>query len=329
MTDVPQSARPLYEVIYDVLRDHLVAGRFPAGLVLGEANVARAFATSRIPAAAALRRLRDDGLVSDFEGRGYLAGRDPQATPLRAPLEDAGLELPDNLRPGLELRTRAARLYPIVEHAVASCLAYGKFLLNESLLAEHFGVSRAVAHEVLTRLERTGIVAQDTNQRWYAGPMTAALVHDHFEMRWLLEPVALRQAAPKIPREELIRKRDHVVQLSGGLDHPERLERVEQELHIELIERCGNEQLVFAVRRSQLPLIATHSTYGHYQDAEEIVRMAGEHRSVYDALLAADIDTAAAALEAHLKRSVAHNIEVLKQLPSLDEANRPPYLLPA
>lgn len=329
MTDAPASARPLYEVIYDVLRDHLVAGRFPQGLVLGEANVARAFATSRIPAGAALRRLRDEGLVSDFEGRGYLAGRDPAAPPLRRPLEDSGLALPDALVRTLEVRTRPARIYPIVEHAVASCLAYGKFLLNESLLAEHFGVSRAVAHDVLTRLERTGIVAQDLNQRWYAGPMTAELVHDHFEMRWLLEPVALRQAAPKIPRDELIRKRDHVAELSGGLDHPERLERVEEELHIELIERCGNEQLVFAVRRSQLPLIATHSTYGHYQDAEEIVRMAGEHRSVYEALLAGNVDGAAAALEAHLKRSVAHNIEVLKQLPPLSDDKRPPYLLPA
>ena len=48
------AAQPLYEVIYEVLREHLSAGKFPIGLVLGEANVARAFATSRIPAAAAL-----------------------------------------------------------------------------------------------------------------------------------------------------------------------------------------------------------------------------------------------------------------------------------
>ena len=320
--------RPLYEVIYDVLRDHLADGRFLDGLVIGEAAVARAFKTSRIPAAAALRRLRDEGLLVDFGGRGYLAGRDGQAEPVRIDLELAGLELPAELVTGLAVRTRPGRIYPHVEHAVASCLAYGRFMLNESALAEHYRVSRAVAHDVLTRLERTGIISQDSNQRWYAGPLTAERVREHFEMRWLLEPVALKQAAPRIPREELLRKRDHVAGLKDGHKHPERLERIEQELHIELIEQCDNSQLKFAVRRSQLPLIATHSTYRHYQDAEEIVRMAAEHWTVFDHLIAGEVDNAARALEAHLKRSVGHNIEVLKQLPPLPDAQRPPYLAP-
>jgi DNA-binding GntR family transcriptional regulator len=318
--------KPLYDLIYDVLHEHLVSGQFPEGLVLGEAGVARAFNTSRIPAGAALKRLRDDGLVSDFDGRGYLAGKG--GTPVRLDLESAGLVLPDALREGLAVRTRPGRIYPDVEHAVASCLAYGKFLLNESALADHYSVSRAVAHDVLTRLERTGIIWQDSNQRWYAGPLTADLVHDHFEMRWLLEPVALKQAAAHVPRDELLRKREHVAHLKNGHEKPELLERIEQELHIELIEQCPNSQLKFAVRRSQLPLIATHSTYRHTQDAAEIVRMASEHWSVFDHLIAGRLDAAASALEAHLKRSVGHNIEVLKLLPPLADDKRPPYLVP-
>jgi DNA-binding GntR family transcriptional regulator len=320
--------RPLYDVIYEVLRTHLDEGRFPAGLVLGETGVARAFATSRIPAGAALKRLRDEGLLSDFEGRGYLAGKDSQAEPLRIDLEEAGLELPPELKTGLSVRTRPGLLYPEVEHAVASCLAYGRFMLKESALADHYDVSRAVAHDVLTRLERTGIISQDSNQRWYAGPLSADLIREHFEMRWLLEPVALAQAAPHISREELTRKREHVARLKNGHKHPERLERIEQELHIELIDKCHNSQLKFAVRRSQLPLIATHSTYRHYQDAEEIVRMASEHWTVFDRLLDGDVEKAGKALEAHLKRSVDHNIEVLKQLPPLADDARPPYLVP-
>jgi len=55
---------------------------------------------------------------------------------------------------------------------------------------EHHGVSRTVAHEVLTRLERTGLVTQDVNQRWYAGPLTVDLLREHYEMGWLLEPIA-------------------------------------------------------------------------------------------------------------------------------------------
>ena len=55
--------RPLYEIIYVVLREHLLDSSFPTGLVLGEAGVARAFKSSRIPArrrtAEAARRRTD------------------------------------------------------------------------------------------------------------------------------------------------------------------------------------------------------------------------------------------------------------------------------
>lgn len=324
---VAQEKRPLYEVIYAVLREHLATNAFPAGLVLGEASVARAFATSRIPAGAALRRLRDEGLLHDFAGRGFLVGR-PASEPIRMALEEAGLVLPSSVASGQAVRSQPGRLYPEVEHAVASCLAYGRFVLNESALAEHYGVSRAVAHDILTRLERTGIIAQDANQRWYAGPLTADRVREHFEMRWILEPVALAQAAPLLRREELLERRDRVAGLKGGHRHPERLERMERDLHIDLVEPCPNSQLKIAVRRSQLPLFATHSTYRHLQDAAEIVRMTSEHVEVFDCLLAGKVAAAARALEAHLKRSVSHNVEILKQLPPLGDDTRPPYLQP-
>ena len=45
---------------------------------------------------------------------------------------------------------RQASIYPLVEHAVAASLSYGRFIVNESALAEHFSVSRTVAHEVLS-----------------------------------------------------------------------------------------------------------------------------------------------------------------------------------
>ena len=184
---------PLYELIYAVLREHLVDGSFPAGLVLGKSAVARAFHSSRTPAVAALQRLRAEGLIRDFDGLGYLAGRAP-APPIRRKLAEAGLRLPPDIAASLKVRSRQGRIYPDAEHAVAACLAYGRFHLNESALAEHYDVSRTVAHEVLTRMERTGLISQHVNKRWYAGPLTAERLSEHFEMRWLLEPAALGQA---------------------------------------------------------------------------------------------------------------------------------------
>lgn len=57
-------------------------------------------------------------------------------------------------------------------------------------------------------------------------------------------------------------------------------------------------------------LFATHSTYRHYRDSEEIVRMAAEDTAIFGHLLAGT--RAARAREVHFKRSVEHDIEVLK-----------------
>ena len=325
----PSASAPLYEMIYAVLREHIAGGQFPPGLVLGSADVARVFKASRVPASAALRRLRDEGLISEFEGRGYLTGGEAgAAAPLRLSLREAGLRLSPLLEAKLTTRNRREHIYPDVEHAVGVCLAYGRFMLNESALAEHYAVSRTVAHEVLTKLERIGIVTQDVNQRWYAGPLTAENMREHFELRWLLEPTALRQAFPKLDRRGLEKKRDRVAAMQAERTLPEKLERIERDLHIEIMGRCDNALLFETVRRSQLPLIATHSTFGHYHRDEEIATMLSEHLTILDRLIAGDIDAAARELETHIRRSLQPSIDMCLRLGPLPDEKRPIYLTP-
>jgi DNA-binding GntR family transcriptional regulator len=319
--------KPLYEIIASVLREHLLDGSFPPGLVLGEASVARAFASSRVPAAVALQKLSDEGLIKKFHGRGYLAiDADPHAV-LRRELVEAGLCLPENVSGSLKTPNHQARIYPLVEHAVASSLSYGRFLVNESALAEHFSVSRTVAHEVLTRLERSGLIEKDRNQRWYAGPLTIDRLREHFEMRWLLEPIALGQAMETVAPAELRMKRERVKAAQHHQNAPAQLERIEVDLHGEVVLSCANRQLRDAVQRNALPLFATHSTFALIQDHEEIETMLVEHHAIYDFLLAGEKQAAMAALEAHIRRSLEPNINRLKRIGSAPEAFRPPFLI--
>ncbi|MCX5520818.1 GntR family transcriptional regulator [Kaistia defluvii] len=318
---------PLYEVIYRVLRRHIVEARLPRGLVIGETALARAFQSSRIPAGAALRRLEDEGLVVRFGGRGLMIGEDAGAPPLRLDLIEAGLTLPDARMIEPRTRNRRATIYPEVEHIVACCLPYGRFHLNESLLADHYGVSRTVAHEVLTGLDRAGLVTQDKNQRWYAGPLTPELLHEHFELRWLLEPIALEQALPHLDPAELRARHERIRRVQAGKRTPARLEQLENDLHVETVLRCSNSQLRDAIRRSQLPLIAMHETFQRHRDTDEIEVMLGEHLEVFEHLLAGRTSEAQRALERHLRRSVISNRERLTQLDRQGRRHRVPFLI--
>jgi DNA-binding GntR family transcriptional regulator len=323
-----EEASPLYELIYGVLREHLLDGSFPPGLVLGESIVARAFQSSRIPAAAALQRLHSEGLIRNFDGRGYLAKKGNPTSLVRLELVEAGLRVPAKVAGNLKVRNHRGRIYPDVEHTVAACLSYGRFLVNESALAEHYDVSRTVAHEVLTRLERAGLISQDLNQRWYAGPLTTDRMRQHFEMRWLLEPTALGQAMDVVDRDEVIAKRDRAEKAVHRRQKPAQLERLETDLHVGVVLSCANQQLREAIQRSQLPLIATHSTFAGQPYHAEIETMMSEHLQIFELVLAGKKKPAMAALEAHVRRSLEPTIERVRRLGPLPEDRRPPFLVP-
>lgn len=322
-----ETALPLYEVIYRVLRQHIVDGALPDGLVVGETALARAFQSSRIPAGAALKRLEDEGLVTRFGGRGLMIGGDAMAPPMRLDLIDAGLTLPQTRMLEPKTRNRRATIYPEVEHLVAGCLPYGRFQLNESLLAEHYHVSRTVAHEVLTSLDRAGLVTQDKNQRWYAGPLTPELMREHFELRWLLEPIALEQALARLARNDLGARRERIRRVQSGRRTAANLEQLEQDLHVDTVLSCGNSQLRDSIRRSQLPLIAMHQTFQRHRDTDEIEIMLAEHLAVFDHLLAGHLTEAQQALARHLQRSVISNLARLAKLDQHAPLHQVPFLI--
>jgi DNA-binding GntR family transcriptional regulator len=323
----PAVQAPLYELIYETLREHLLDGTFPPGLVLGEAGVARAFRSSRIPAGAALQRLHAEGLIRAFDGRGYLPnGSDPDRL-VRLELAAAGLRLRPEDASSLKARHRRGRIYPDVEHAIAVCLGYGRFLVNESALAGHYGVSRTVAHEVLTRLDRVGLIQQDTNQRWYAGPLTADRLREHFEMRRLLEPAALGQAMDHLEPALVNANRDRTRRARLHRQSPEDLERLEKDLHVDMVLACPNRQLRDAIQRNLLPLFATHSTFADLRNPSEIAATLAEHLAVFDLILAHKKKQAMAALERHVRDAMEPNIERLKRLGSMPENLHQPFLV--
>jgi DNA-binding GntR family transcriptional regulator len=320
---------PLYELIYRVLRRQITDESLPRGLVIGEAAVARAFQSSRIPAGAALRRLKEEGFLQSFGGRGLMVRSPGRVEPLRLDLIEAGLAIPDAEALQSAVRRRRVSMYAEVEHTVACCLQYGRFQLNESLLADCYGVSRTVAHEVIAQLDRAGLVTQDRNRRWYAGPLTPDQMREHFELRRLLEPIALAQAFPRLDHGDLTDKRARVSAALGGKRTPARLETLERDLHIDTVLRCPNSRLADAVRRSQLPLLATHDTFQRHLDAEEVDLMLAEHLDIFDQLIAGDSCGASKALEGHLTRSVETNVRRLGALGELPQSRRVPFLTPA
>ncbi|MCO5734277.1 GntR family transcriptional regulator [Rhizobium sp. SSA_523] len=295
----PTTAPKLYRRACDRLAREISSGLIAAGTRLTETAVAERFAISRAPARQALAELEERGLVRKAQGRGYeveTVAADPRAARAE-PVADAIVQ---------ELQPHASweLIYPDVEIEVVSRTAMASWRINEALLARHFGVSRTVAREVVARLQERGIVRKDASARWIAPALTERHINELYELRWVLEPLALAKAVPLLPQGCLARLRRHLEEaVAAQRVDSDRLDQLEQELHVDLLGYCGNHALLRAVSLPQALLVAHHFLYRRTADMFESEPFLPEHLKVVECLERQDVDAACEALADHLKVS--------------------------
>ncbi|MCO7642406.1 GntR family transcriptional regulator [Pseudomonas sp. S 311-6] len=316
-----------YEMIRNALRDAIRQGQAAPGLVLVEAPLAQIFGTSRVPVRKALHLLHEEGLLSRFDGRGYLVNPAQSAlAPLRTPLTPEALGLSD-IDELIDNRSLGERIHDELTACVSTFMVFGHYRLDEQVAAETLGVSRAIVREALMRIRDRGLVEKEPYAQWLTGPLTAQAVRDDYELRALLEPEALRQRAPFISRDTLSEMLDRVIaaQQPGVNLRRSALARIEQDLHRDLLADLDNQKMAAAIRQAQgamniNPII--HATLRMSTD-EAMLR---EHRLVLEALLYGAIDTAALSLKDHLQRACRRAQQRLKVLSVLPEPELPPFL---
>ena len=323
MTSEPQR---IQDVVYSVLLENLRAARLAPGMRLRESDLARQFGVSRVPIRAALKRLEDESRLT-FNGRqGYAVPGDPGTR--HADIPALALVIPDTARDGLEARNWRQRLFEEAQTAIASAMVFGRFGINEKAMAAHYGVSRSVAHEIITRMERVGLVSQQANGRWQVGPMTEADVHDHYAMRRILEPIALGEAAARLAPALIDAQ---IEALQGFRADPGRIGTrelllIERWLHQDIVLACDNRVLADSIKRSQLPLISTHISFTATRSTASILNTIDQHLQVLEALRRHDVPAAAAALARHLEQAAEVSGQRIKRLSSADIPTELPFL---
>lgn len=326
-----EAAIPLYQAIQETVRSAILAGRLDAGDVLTEVAVAAVLETSRTPVKLAFDRLVEDGLMAKAEGRGFVVTRPgaPAGEPRRRIGRDAFAALMDAPPPR---RSRAAwtTIYDEVEREVSGRSVFGRLRVIETELAQAYEVSRTVAHEVLMRLERLGIVEKDTRNRWLIVPMTPERVRQIYEVRRLLEPAAIRAAATRIhPAEiESMLRRLQRLQEKYPKVSVEELDSLERDLHVDCVGHCGNAELMKLLRGIQVLLIHSKHMLGSYLSLPQLDPFMAEHETVLAALARRDGAGAAEAMEAHLRAAMPNVLQRLDALLALPQAPLPRYLVP-
>ncbi|MFP3795516.1 GntR family transcriptional regulator [Paraburkholderia sp. SIMBA_027] len=329
--DLPETnadSRLRYRLIHDQLKSAIALGKIAPGLVLLEGPVARMFGTSRVPVRKAFEMLHAGGLLHTFDGRGYLVAHSDGSVPepLRAPLSEAALGFDEPPTP-LDIPSTSERIYDALEAAISLGVVFGHFRIDETLAAQHFGVSRGAIREALTRLRDVGLVEKSAYSHWLCGPLTARAVAQDYELRLLLEPAALLASAPSLPRERI---EAALARLADAIADPDSVDaaalyRLETDLHVDCLRHAPNRKLLATITGAHMPLTVNHAFYDAF-NLHPDNGMLIEHRSVLEALRDGEFQRASQALAVHLERGQKRTLQRLKVLAVLPEPALPPYM---
>lgn len=295
----------LYERASELLAREIVAGTLPMGTRLTEVSLAERLGISRAPIRHALRQLKEFGYVRKNGSGGYeVAAIDRQKEPISI-ISSASLDLSNASRAAWE------NIYDDVEKAVISRRTFASWHVNEVALARYYNVSRTIARDVLARLQQGGVLTKDNRGRWFAPALERKRVAELYELRAVLEPVALRKAASNIPITEVQDMHSRLLTLMNR-NKDERyaveLDRLEQDLHVTLLSYCDNQALLEAISLPQTMLATNHFLFDWTNDMFDSEPFLPEHLSVFNHLIKNDIAKASDALQHHLIVSTDRSI---------------------
>jgi DNA-binding GntR family transcriptional regulator len=314
--------------IKSLLHDAIVSGKLPKGQLLLETHVANLTGASRGPIKQAFTELHGEGMISRFDGRGFIVGASPDSV-IRAPITARSLGLDDQEAGGLKERAWE-NVYDSVESELIRCALYGHFRINEHELANHYGVSRTVTHDVLMHAQVNGLIVKDERSRWYSVPLDENRVNFLYELRQHLEPVALSKAAEVIPAKELEQVDSRLIEALQRYPNlpADGLDELELDLHVRCLSYCPNPELVEALKRTRCIMIFGKHLFGREIAFPNEEPFFNEHRRIVDAMTRRDKAAVAREALAHLLKArekvldrvrYSHSMKARLELPYIKE----------
>lgn len=310
--------KPAYASMTETLRESMARGSIPAGTVILESHLATLFNSSRAPVRQALATLESEGLVGRFAGRGLVVG--PGSAPSRIPItkEMLARSSSDGLLPDVD---PADAIYYAVERNIILHSLFGGYRVNELALAREYDISRLAARNILLRAQGLGIVGKGEKSHWWIVPLNLDRMAALYELRAILEPVALGNAAARIPMalvEEIFDRHRDAIERFPEVDIAT-LDELEDDIHVKLLGHSTNPEIVEALKRGRALFVSTKHIQIALRRTALIDPFLDEHLSVVEALRDGRVEAAQQCLHDHLRAS---NAKSLRNLASFNESQK-------
>jgi DNA-binding GntR family transcriptional regulator len=195
----------------------------------------------------------------------------------------------------MKTRDLKIRMHEILRNRIIECEYPPGTMLNETHLCTELEVSRTPIREALALIEREGFVQIIPKKGIFVKDITLSNVLSIFQVRYEIEPVALRMAAPFLQEEKLLEFKSKFLGEEPDIRVAFRLDTA---MHLFIIEHCGNSYIVDMMRKvfdeNTRIVISSKQNQVKIHDARK------EHVEIIDLLLNRKVKEAAKAMRMHI-----------------------------
>ena len=216
----------------------------------------------------------------------------------------------------------AANLRDQIERQVRDAILQGKFKpgerLVESVIADQLGVSRPPVREVLSALEREGLVVNVPRKGNFVLDFTAKDIEEIYSLRLLVEVGALRRAITRFMEQDLAEMQQIVNSLGEAADRQDGADKMvslDLAFH-EHICRAADHSRMYAAwnsMRYQTQLLIGVTSKTHYSYPHQPMEL---HQVLLSTIRAKDLATAEATLTEHILDAQRRACEALQRVRS-------------
>ncbi|MCK5933675.1 MAG: GntR family transcriptional regulator [Fulvimarina manganoxydans] len=185
-------------------------------------------------------------------------------------------------------------------------------LVSQRELVEATGATLGSVREAIPRFEAEGLLVTVPKKGLMVPSLDVAFVREAYQLRRMIELSALRQAARRIPREQIEEwrvwheaKEIAVQESTGGIARSliDQVQRYDWAMHAEIVAALGN-RLVDNVYRVTAIKIRMAVQSRLQVTGDNAARILKEHRAILDPLAQGDVEVATRALERHIDNSM-------------------------
>ncbi len=200
------------------------------------------------------------------------------------------------------------RVFLTLQQGIASGYLVGGTRLVQPRIAEALGVSRTPVREALRRLAAEGFVQMDAHGCAVVHELSRSELVEVYELRKVLEPMAVVQAAKEASPASLV----EAVELVTAMQHVEKAGewvRTNTRFH-SVIERASGNRRLASVLRQLHGLSSLYVSHSLLSEPSRFERGNAEHAEILEAVITGDTDAAVDAVLRHLDGTLRTLLEV-------------------